>query len=212
MAQYKLPSKVLSQSAVYVIVCCWVIVSGCAGSRETTQVKQEVFEDRVPVVQLATEQIHSPSGDMTARLPRQWVTLDPGALEMPQAFTVACNPDYTVAVIFSEIPLDNAMRDGYGRNGMKGLLQVSFDQRKKQLGEQVQLVGQMEEFAIGQRRFGAYTYTTDSSFTTTRVAMFYTDFHLYESAITHLTFHQFELPSPETLREIQQIILSSVEW
>jgi hypothetical protein len=55
-------------------------------------------------------------------------------------------------------------------------------------------------------------YTTDSMQTMTRVAVFFTNYHLYECSITHLTFGEKELPDPRTLREMHQIILGGIEW
>jgi hypothetical protein len=70
----------------------------------------------------------------------------------------------------------------------------------------------VEQFTIGQRKFGAYMYTTDSMQTITRVAVFFTNYHLYECTITHLTFGEKELPDPRTLRDMHQIILGGIEW
>jgi hypothetical protein len=151
-------------------------------------------------VTVSQTRVHSPSGDMSARLPEGWVTLEVERLDAPQLFAVACNPEYTASLLFSATGVDNAARKGFDRSGMTGLAEASFERRRKRSDGRAQLVAEYEEFAIGRRRFGAYTYSTDSMQTLTRVAVFYTASNLYECAITHLTFTDRELPSLKTLR------------
>lgn len=148
---------------------------------------------------------------MSARLPSGWVTLDVDKLQSPELFAMACNPDYTMSLIFSSISVDNAARKGFDRSGMAGLADASFERHRKRTAGRARLISETEEFAIGRRRFGAYTYTTDSMQTLTRVAVFYTATNLYECAITHLTFTDRELPTLATLREVHQLVLATVE-
>jgi hypothetical protein len=149
---------------------------------------------------------------MTAHLPSNWVTIDPEKMEDPQIFAVACDPDYTLSLVFSEVTLDNSSRAGLDRKGMRGLLDASFARRQKRTGMRAREVGDVEEFVIGLRKFGAYTYTTDSMHTVTRVALFYTNYHLYECAITQLTFSEREPLPPKQVRDIHQLVLTTVEW
>ncbi len=187
-----------------------VIAVGCSGARQTQ--RTEAPTESLPAITLSTEQIHSPSGDMAARLPSDWVMLDAAQLESPQIFAVACNPKYTLSVIFSETPADNAARSILSRDGLRGLVEASFQLHWKRSNGRAVMIGDPEEFAIGRRRFGAFTYTTDSMQTVTRVAVFYTNAHVYECALTHLTFNAQELPSPKVLRGIHQLILGGIEW
>jgi hypothetical protein len=189
-----------------------LVAEGCVGSSQASRGDTEEFAARFPTIALSSTMIHSPSGDMAARLPAGWVALDVAHLESPDLFAVACDPEYTVSMIFSAAPVDNAARLGFDREGMTGLADASFERHRKRTSGRARMVGEAEEFAIGRRRFGAYTFTTDSMRTLTRVAVFYTAANLYECAVTHLTFSETELPSLQKLREIHQIILSTVEW
>lgn len=187
-------------------------ISGCIGGQQTVQSEGDEFNSKFPAVTVSDRRIHSPTGDMSARLPDGWVTLDVEKLEAPELFAVACNPEYTISLVFSAVGVDNDARKGFDRGGMAGLAEASLERHRKRSGGRAIAVADIEEFAIGRRRFGAYTYTTDSSRTMTRVAVFYTASNLYECAVTHLTFTDRDLPTLKTLREIHQLVLASVEW
>jgi hypothetical protein len=191
---------------------CPLIVAGCIGSQQTMQTEGDEFNSKFPVLTVSDARIHSPTGDMSARLPQGWVSLDAEKLETPEIFAVACNPEYTVSLIFSASPVDNAARKGFDRGGMAGLAEASFERHRKRSAGRATLQAEFEEFTIGRRRFGAYTYSTDSMRTMTRVAVFYTASNLYECAVTHLTFTDRDLPSLKTMREIHQLVLATVEW
>lgn len=149
---------------------------------------------------------------MTARIPKDWITIDPEKLESPQIFAAVCNPEYTVSLIFGEMSLDNAARSVFDREGLKGVAELDNQRRQRRSNGRLQQVGETEEFAIGRRTFSAYTFTTDSSKTLTRVAFFSTGTKLYSCAITHLAFSDHEIPTPQTMREMHQIVLSGIEW
>src|ERR1041385_661907 len=159
-------------------------LAGCASSRQTRQEDDDFYARLPPVTISSTEIIHSPAGDMTARLPHGWVTVEVEKLEDPKIFAVACDPNYTMSLVFSEVALDNSIRTGFDRGGMRGVLEASFLRRQKRSAGRAQGMTEVEEFTIGSRQFGSYIYTTDSMRTITRVAVFYTTAHLYECAIT----------------------------
>lgn len=188
-----------------------LLAAGCASTKKVQQ-EEDDFYAKFPPLTLSNELVHSPGGDMTARIPQDWVTLDPEKLESPQIFAAMCNPAYTVSVLFSELPIDGTLRSVIDREGLKGVAELDLQRRSRRGNGRIQQIGETEEFALGRRRFGAYTYTTDSSKTLTRVAVYSTGAKVYACAITHLTFNDHELPAPATMREMHQIILSGVEW
>lgn len=190
---------------------CALGLAGCIGTQKGTQSEADEFGSRFPPVTVSEARIHSPNGDMSARVPDGWVMLDVDRLESPELFAVACNPEYTVSLIFSALSVDNAARRGFDRGGMAGLAEASFERRKKRSAGRARMVSDYEEFTIGRLRFGAYTYTTDSVPSLTRVAVFYSAQNLYECAVTHLTFTDRDLPPLKALREIQQVVLATVE-
>jgi hypothetical protein len=194
-----------------VILLMAMVMAGCTGPQQTQKEERDFFSE-FPLVALSADVIHSPQGDMTARLPQGWVMLDAGALETPGVFAAACDTAYTLSVVFSEVPVDAAVRDGYSRRGLRGLGEASFQRRQKRSNSRAQLVGDVEEFAIGRRLFTAYTYSTDSMRTLTRTAVFFTQSHLYECAITHLTFSDRALPTPRAMGEIHELVLGTIEW
>jgi hypothetical protein len=188
-----------------------MVVAGCTGPKQA-QKEDDDFFTKFPLVTLSNDVIHSPEGDMTARLPEGWVMIDAGALHAPGVFAAACDTAYTVSLIFSEVPVDAAVREGFSRRGLKGLGEASFQRRQKRSNNRAQLVGDVEEFAIGRRLFTAYTYSTDTMKTLTRTAVFFTNSHLYECAVTHLTFNNRELPSRRVMGEIHELVLGTIEW
>lgn len=189
-----------------------IAAAGCAAPKETVKTEEEDFFAMIPAVELSEEVIYSPAGDMRARLPERWVTLDDSKFDDPDIYAVACDPHYTMTIVFSEIPLDQALGDMFRSKGMPGLLQQNFKERIDRISTEPPQLLAAEEFALGRRRFGAYTFTADSSVTFTRVALFYTRKHLYECTITHLPYSEGELPSLETMTEIHQIVLGGIEW
>ncbi len=185
-------------------------VSGCLfGSRATRQPEPPPVS---PLVTLSSEQIHSPTGDMSARVPLDWVLLEADKLESPQIFAAAANPSYSLSLIFSEAPNDNATRSAYLRDGLQGVLSISFQRKVKRSNGRATMVGQPEDLMVGRKRFVAYLYTTDSMQSLTRVALFNTSSHIYECALTHLTFRADSLPGMAQLREIHQTVLGGIDW
>jgi hypothetical protein len=185
------------------------VIAGCTAPRQAQQTND--LDASFTKITLSQEQIHSPSGDMSARLPEEWVLLDPEKLESPQVFSMACNPEYTLSLIFSEVPLDAGAKGILSRDGLRGLCEASFQRRVKRSSGRAEMVGDVEEFSIGKKRFGAFTYTTDSNKTLTRIALFNTSAHIYECAITQLPFRADDLPGEKLLRTVHQIILGSIE-
>lgn len=181
---------------------------GCFSPRTTRQMPPA----STPAVPLSSEQLTSPSGELSARLPVGWITMDAQQFEEPQIFVVACNPSYTLSVIFSESPIDQTARSRFEKDGAGGLLDLSFERRQRRSNGRATMVGAAEEFAIGPRRFSAYTYTTDSSRTLTRVAVFFTGRSLFECAMTQLLFREGDLPDLPTMVYIHQVILGGMEW
>lgn len=200
---------------IRIIACLGLLLSfgivGCAGTRETqkqTEASAEIF----PAVILSSEPIHSPGGDMTARIPKGWVTIEVEKLDAPQVFAMTCDPDYTMSIVFCEITVDNQVRASFAKEGMNGLIEASFQRRRQKSLQRARKVGASEEITIGNRRFGIYNYTTDSVGTMTRVAIFFTNTHLYECSITNLNFTDRDLVTPDLLREVHDIVLGSVWW
>lgn len=204
-----LPGLVPAVLAAAALAAC-LNFSACTGSRKSATDADTSFVP--PDVTLAAEAIHSPNGDMMARLPKGWVRLNAPELESPQVFSVACNPEYTMSVIFSEGSIDNATLATVDKVGLRAIAQNAFMRRYNRSGRRAKMFGEVEEFAIGLRKFGAYTYSVDTMKTFTRVAVFATNSHLYECALTQMTFRDNQIPSVRTMKYIQQLILSSVEW
>ncbi len=189
-----------------------VLFAACAAPKETVPTEEEDFFAMIPAVDLSDEVVYSPAGDMKARLPQDWVTLDDARFQDPEIFAVACDPHYTMTIVFSEVPLDDVLVNIFRSKGMVGLLQANFKERVERLGGVPPKLLKAEEFALGQRKFGAYTFTTDSSLTSTRVALFYTRKHLYECTITQLPYTEGELPTNEKIKDVHQIVLGGIEW
>ena len=189
-----------------------VTVAGCAGARRSQKpASDDDFLAMFPAVTFSSHLVHSPSGDMSARLPQGWILLDASRLGSPEVFAMACDSDYTMSVIFSEVTVDELAREGYNRAGLHGLGEASFTRRTRR-NPKASLVGTIEEFAIGRHLFSGYTYTTDSSKTLTRTAVFYTSSKLYECSVTELDFTEHPVPSARTLTDVHQLILGTIEW
>ena len=198
---------------LYVALSTLFFVSCAAPKEVVEQDSTEDFWEMIPIVELSDKVIYSPTSDMRAHLPDNWVALDARGFRNPDIFAVACDSEYRMAVIFSHIPIDPELGDIYRRHGISGLLKKNYEDRLERISDWfTPEMLSVEEFALGRRRFGAYTFTTDSSLTVTRVALFYTRKNLYECALTHLPYSESELPTLSDLREIHQIILGGVEW
>ena len=151
------------------------LLLSCAAQKEAVNEEQEPEDiwSMIPAVELSDDVVYSPAGDMRAHLPEDWIALDAMRFGNPDIFAVACDPDYTMAVVFSSVPLDPDLGDVFRRSGMIGLLKKNFQDRVERIGDWYSpLLIDAEEFALGRRRFGAYTFTTDSSLSMTSVGMF----------------------------------------
>ena len=191
------------------------VMASCVAPKQVVNEEEEGNDiwSMDPVVELSDDVVYSPAGDMRAHLPREWIALDAAQFGNPDIFAVACDPDYTMAVVFSTIPLDAEMGDIFRRNGMMGLLKKNYQERIERINEwyNPQLIS-AEEFALGRQRYGAYIFTTDSSLTISRVGLFYTRKNLYECALTHLPYSESELPTADKLKQIHQVMLGGIEW
>ncbi len=185
-----------------------LLCGGCFAPRTT----QQGPPANLPAITLSSEQLTSPSGELSTRLPNDWITLDAQQFEEPQIFVIACNPTYTMSVIVSESPIDPALRSRFEKDGERGLVEMSFEKRRRRSNGRATMVGDIEEFVIGPRRFSAYTYTTDSSRTVTRVAVFFTPRNFFECAMTQLTFGSADIPDVATMKYLHQVILGGMEW
>ncbi|MCE2503515.1 MAG: hypothetical protein J4G05_05620 [Chlorobi bacterium] len=195
-------------------IVLFVSLASCAAPKKVVEENGiEYLWEIIPIVELSEEVVYSPANDMRAYLPDAWVALDATRFSNPDIFAIACDLDYRMALIFRQIPIDPELGDIYRRQGLLGLLKKNYEDRLECISDwfSPQLLG-AEEFALGRRRFGAYTFTTDSSLTMTRVALFNTPKNLYECAITHLPYSESELPTNDELEEIHQIVLGGVEW
>ncbi|MGE3801982.1 MAG: hypothetical protein AB7H80_13255 [Candidatus Kapaibacterium sp.] len=191
------------------------LILSCAAPKEVVKEEEEVedFWSMIPLVELSDDVVYSPAGDMRAHLPEGWISMNANQFGNPDIFAVACDPDYRMAVIFSNIPLDAEIGDVFRGGGMMGLLKKNYQDRVERINDwfQPQLID-AEEFALGRQRYGAYTFTTDSNLTVTRVGLFYTRKNLYECTMTHLPYSESELPTTEEMKEIHQIVLGGIEW
>lgn len=186
--------------------------AGCAAPKKAPAVQEDDFFAMVPAVELSEEVIYSPEGDMKARLPDGWVTLDDARFGNPEIFAVACDPEYRMVIVFSEIPMDQALGEVFRSKGMMGLLQANFNERLSRMSGPAPQLLAGEEFALGRRKFGAYAFTADSGATMTRVALYYTPKHLYECAISNLPYTESDVPSSQTIKDIHQVVLGGIEW
>lgn len=193
------------------LLACLLLFGGCPSPKQVVK-SADTVAVAPPIVELSADLVHSPGGDMTVRIPAGWVTMDVEQLQAPQVFSVACNPGYTMSLVMGEIPVENNVRAAYDANGLKGLAEVSFQRRWKGSQSKAQMVGIVEELELGKRRFATYAYSTDDAATITRVAVFFTTTHLYECAITNLTFSDGEPASLQTMQEILRVVLASVMW
>ena len=167
----------------------------------------------IPPVDLSEEAlVYSRAGDLRAALPKKWIALDALGFSIPELFVVACDPDYSMALFFGEVPIDKELSTAYESGGIASLASAHFKAREARAGAMHLELVEAGEFTIGRRRFFSYLYTSDNHVTMTRVALFSTRSNLYECTITHLPYSESELPSVETMQEIHQIVLGGITW
>ncbi len=194
-----------------------LMLAGCSTSKPVVEAKPVAsLEDliaSIPPIELSLQNlVYSVDRDMRAAMPVGWVAIDPLALDNPDIFAAACDPDYSMIVVFAIVPPDRVVADGYGEAGIAGLMKIHARERVNQVGFGLAEVIDGGEFAIGRRRFGRYLYTTDDGQTLSRVALFATGANIYECTISQLPLSEAELPSRERLANIHGIILSGIEW
>ena len=188
---------------------------GCGAEKEIVKEEPSIEEiiASIPPIELSEDDlVYSRAGDLRAALPESWIALDALGFRIPELFVVACDPDYSMTLLFSEIPLGKELGRAYQEGGMAGLAREHFRDRTERSGGMALELVESGEFTIGRRRFFAYLYTNDGMVTCTRVALFYTQKNLYECTITHLPYSESELPSRERMQEIHQIVLGGITW
>ena len=199
----------------YLLVALLLLaLGGCRAEKEV--VREPTIEEiiaSIPPIELSEDElVYSRAGDLRAALPREWVSLDALSFGIPELFVVACDADYSMTLLLSEIPIDRELGQAYQEGGMLALVKAHFEERKGRAEPEVLELIQGGEFTIGRRRFYGYLYTQDEGVTYTRVVLFATGRNLYECTLTHLPYSESELPSVERLQEIHQIILSGIAW
>ena len=195
----------------YLTLLPLLLALGCAAEKQAVTEEEDIFA-MIPAVDLSDDVVYSPDGDMRAALPEEWVALDATRFGNPDIFAVACDPGYSMTIVFSKIPLDQELGRAFNDNGMLGILKAHYDERVARLGAAPPLLVSAEEFAIGKRRFASYLFTVDKGVTYTRVVLFYTKKNMYECSITQLPYTESDLPSQELMLDIHQIVLGGIEW
>ena len=74
-------------------------IAGCTAPRQVQQTSD--LDASFAKITLSREQIHSPSGDMSARLPENWVLLDPEKLDQALMIFIEVLLDRTTDDVFA---------------------------------------------------------------------------------------------------------------
>lgn len=193
-----------------------LLLVACTPSKESADVPEPTIEEliaSIPPIELSDDaQVYSLDGDMRASVPVGWVTLDPLAFDNPDIFAVACDDDYSMALVFARIPIERDLGQRYRTGGMPVLVRDHIAQRNDRIGFDLVDVSEAGEIAIGRKKFGRYRYTTDDGRTLSYVALFATGSNIYECTVTQLPLTEADLPDADRLDRIHRIILGGIVW
>jgi hypothetical protein len=140
---------------------------------------------------LDEEYLHSPSGDMAARLPKGWLHVDVNTIPMQNVLEVYTDPERERVLVLLEIPGTAEFRRNVERDGMMALADESFAMKSTKLPGKLTVTRAPDIYMVHNKLFASYEYAEISPDSLhrkeNRIVLFTTGAKFYELGMIELT-------------------------
>ncbi|HEY3875582.1 MAG TPA: hypothetical protein VGM92_08895 [Candidatus Kapabacteria bacterium] len=185
------------------------VLSGCALFAPTPK-PAPVGPPYAPISDaLSDEYLHSPTGDVAAHYPKDWLLVDIQTIPMKNVEEVYTDHDRRWALVLAEIPATAEFRRSLARDGMAALAEQSFDEKSGKASAKLTISRPAEIYSENGKLFSSYEYSEAGADSITgivnREVLFTTGAKFYELGMVSLS------PTPGSEERIQNFrLLESV--
>lgn len=195
---------------VFVALNSCIIVKNDTIEEESQQI---VNLSPKPLVQMSDEIVRSKDGDMIAFLPLDWFFVNVEDKASANIFSVAVNPDYTLAAVFSRMPMNPENAEIVKREGVIGLSRLFFEKHSSKTGGAAKQIGTTTKINMGPLEFGKYIYSTAGGANKCRAAVFQSSIgNYYEFALVQMDFRAKPLPTQDEVEKIFLSVISTIQY
>lgn len=165
-----------------------------------------------PLISMSDQIVRFPYNDAIANLPIQWFFVDDEDKKPSNIFSIACNSDFTLCAIFSQIVHTQHLTKLYTNEGLVEIAKYSFEQKNKKSLGNIELVGDFIPKKNGRQKFYIYTYRNKTDKTVGKSAVFLSSLNnFYEFSLLQMSFRSTQF-NKNDFDKIFQSIISSIKF
>ncbi len=189
------------------------IVVRYEGGEEMEDVQETVVAlSPKPEIPISDKLVRSDPGDLVAFLPEEWFFVDVRDIATSKIITMAVNPDYSLGLIFTELPKDMATASAYELEGLAGVGKVCFNLHQARTEGKVKMAGKFRIITIGHNTFCVFDML-EAEGSLFKSAVFVTpSFNYYEIALITMDIKGKPLPSEAEIDKIFNSVLTTVVY
>ena len=118
---------------------------------------------------LSDEYLHSPSGDVAAHYPKDWLLVDIHSIPMQNVEEVYTDHDRRWALVLSELPATAEFRRSVARDGMAALAEQSFNTKSAKTDDKLTITRPAQIYTENGKLFSSYEYSEAGTDSTNRI-------------------------------------------
>jgi hypothetical protein len=156
--------------------------------------------------------VKSETGDFIAFLPEDWFFIEATTDSVSPIIAMAVNPDYSLGLVFSHLPKDNATAEAFEQEGIVGVGKLSFNQHQAKSDGKLKIAGKFKVTSIGHNSFCTYDMTAGSGINAKTAVLVTNGFNYYEIAMLPMNVKEKPVPSEAEFNKIFYSILTTVVY
>ncbi|MEI6089852.1 MAG: hypothetical protein WCR42_05335 [bacterium] len=190
------------------------VLNGCfiVLYQEHTDVAPKMILSPKPEVEMSDELVRSDKGDMIAFLPKDWFFIDTSNKTSGEVFTVAVNPKYNIAAVFSILPVTPESIPEIEKEGLVAVARMSFAEHKASSDKPVSLVGKYQIVDAGTLQFATYNFTTNGLVNASSAVFLSKTGTYYEFSLLPMVVNLNPLPEQKEFDKYFRSILATIKF
>jgi hypothetical protein len=203
-----------SLKLVLVYLTLSTVLSGCfiVMYPEHADVAQKIILSPKPEVEMSDELVRSDKGDMIAFIPKDWFFIDTSNKISSEVFTIAVNPKYNIAAVFSTVSVTPESATAIQKDGLIAVARISFTDHKASSDKPIALVGKYQIMDAGTLQFATYNYTINGNITASSAVFLSKTGIYYEFTLVPMVVNQNPLPDPKEFDKYFRSILATIKY
>ncbi len=199
---------------VLVLFAIATVLNGCfiVMYPEHTDVAPKIILSPKPEVEMSDELVRSDKGDMIAFLPKGWFFIDNSNKTSGEVFTVAVNPKYNIAAVFSFLPVSPESTPLIEKDGLIAAARMSLVKHKENSDKPVELVGKYQIVDAGTLQFATYNFTTNNIANASSAVFLSKTGTYYEFSLVPMIVNQNPLPEQKEFDKYFRSILATIKF